>query len=304
MSDASFSRPGAVDLSGLRVAPTDSGTPGASGAFAFDVTSEQVLAAEVVNRSMSVPVVVSFWSTRSAPSQQINDTLEVLADEFAGRFVLARVDADALAELVAALRIPGVPLVAVALAGQLAPLLQEPVPLAQMRALLQQVLDAAVANGVAGRAEPLRPATPDTESVADAGPRHPEAEKALLAGDSAAAIAAYSKAVSDDPADAEARVGLARAQLLERTSGVDVVAARTAAADRPTDVTAGVLVADLDLLGGHVEDAFARLVELVRVTSGADRDDARRHLLELFEAVGSDDPRVGKARQALTSALF
>lgn len=304
MTDASFSRPGAVDLSGLRVAAPDSGTPGASGAFAFDVTSEQVLASEVVNRSMSVPVVVSFWSPRSAPSQQINDTLEVLADEFAGRFVLARVDADALAELVAALRIPGVPLVAVALAGQLAPLLQESLPLAQMRALLQQVLDAAVANGVAGRAEPLRPTAQEGEPAAEVGLRHPEAEKALLEGDSAAAIAAYSKAVSEDPADAEAKVGLARAQLLERTSGVDVVAARTAAADHPTDVSAAILVADLDLLGGHVEDAFNRLVELVRVATGADRDAARRHLLDLFEAVGSDDPRVAKARQALTSALF
>jgi putative thioredoxin len=81
-------------------------------------------------------------------------------------------------------------------------------------------------------------------------------------------------------------------------------AARTAAAERPDDVDAQTLVADLDLLGGHVEDAFSRLVDLVRRTSGDERDQARTHLLGLFAAVGNEDPRVLKGRQQLASALF
>ena len=64
------------------------------------------------------------------------------------------------------------------------------------------------------------------------------------------------------------------------------------------------MVADLDMLGGHVEDAFNRLVELVRRTAGDERNAAREHLLGLFAAVGNDDPRVLKGRRDLASALF
>ena len=85
---------------------------------------------------------------------------------------------------------------------------------------------------------------------------------------------------------------------------VDPVAARAAAADDPSDVEAAVLVADLDVLGGHVDDAFGRLLDVVRSSSGDDRDRARTHLLELFAVVGNHDDRVRKGRTALMSALF
>ena len=94
------------------------------------------------------------------------------------------------------------------------------------------------------------------------------------------------------------------AKLLLRTEGVDPDAARAAADAAPDDVAAQTLVADLDMLGGHVDDAFARLVELVRRTAGDERNAAREHLLGLFAAVGNDDPRVLKGRQALANALF
>jgi putative thioredoxin len=92
--------------------------------------------------------------------------------------------------------------------------------------------------------------------------------------------------------------------VLQRTQGVDLDAARSAAAEDPDDVEKQTLVADLDLLGGHVEDAFTRLVNLVARTSGDERDAARDHLVGLFAAVGNDDPRVLKGRQNLASALF
>jgi len=94
------------------------------------------------------------------------------------------------------------------------------------------------------------------------------------------------------------------AQVLQRTDGVDLNAARAAAAADPDDVAAQTLVADLDLLGGHVDDAFDRLITLVARTADADRDVARTHLIGLFGAVGNDDPRVQRARRDLTSALF
>src|SRR5699024_9389993 len=98
--------------------------------------------------------------------------------------------------------------------------------------------------------------------------------------------------------------GLAMARVLQRTQGVDLDAARAAAAQNPDDIDAQTLVADLDMLGGHVEDSFNRLVDLVRRTTGDERDRARNHLLGLFAAVGNEDARVVKGRQNLASALF
>ena len=69
-------------------------------------------------------------------------------------------------------------------------------------------------------------------------------------------------------------------------------------------MAAQTAVADLDLLGGQVEDAFSRLVELVRRTSGDERTAARDHLVGLFELVGNQDERVSRARTALANALF
>jgi putative thioredoxin len=135
-------------------------------------------------------------------------------------------------------------------------------------------------------------------------PRYAPAQDALAEGDIDRAVAEYQKLVDANPADVEAAGGLAMAQVLQRTASVDPQAVRSAAAENPDDVGSQTLAADLDLLGGHVDDAFGRLIELVRRTSGDERDQARTHLLGLFAAVGNDDPRVLKGRQNLANALF
>src|SRR4051812_44233064 len=149
MSGPQFSRPGAVDLSAFQAAPA--GTAGkATGAYVVEITDEQSLATEVVNRSMAAVVLLSVWSPDVPASVQLNETLTALADEFSGRFLLATLDAKANADLVAAIGIPNVPLVAAALRGQLAPLFQESLPEAEMRSVIQQILQAATANGITG----------------------------------------------------------------------------------------------------------------------------------------------------------
>ncbi len=306
MTAPQFSRPGAIDLSGLRK-PTGPGVDApagsAGGAFVIDVTDEQTLRSEVVERSLSVVVLVSFWSPQIPESVEINSVLERLADEFAGRFLLARVDVAAQPQLAATLGIPQVPLVVAALRGQLAPLISDPLPEAQMRELVRQVLDAAVAGGVSGTAQP---SVVDPAPAADDFPasRHPAAEEALLAGDFEAAARSYEEALTQQPGDPEASAGLARAKLLQRASAADAGQASTAAANRPDDVAAQTLMADLDLIDGRVDAAFGRLLDLVRRSTGAERDATRQHLLELFSVVGDDDPRVLKGRQRLASALF
>ena len=162
------------------------------------------------------------------------------------------------------------------------------------------------AQGITGRHQPRTGGAPAAEEGAEpvSDPRDAAAEAALAADDIETAVAEYQKLVDANPADGEAAAGLAMARLLQRTRGVDLQAAREAAAADPDDVAAQTLVADLDLLGGHVDDAFNRLIELVRRTAGDERNAAREHLLGLFGAVGNDDPRVQSGRQRLASALF
>jgi putative thioredoxin len=255
---------------------------------------------------MNAPVLLVIYSPTQAPaSADMAADLEVLADEFEGRFLLGKVDVDTSPQLASALQVPSVPLVALVVQGRMMPLLQDAPPLDDLRQLLTQVLQQMATQGVSGRHQP-RAVGPVT-AVADEAyvdPRYAPAQDALAAGDIEGAVAEYQKLVDANPADGEAAGGLAMARLLHRTQDVDPVAARAAAAERRDDVEAQTLVADLDMVAGHVDDAFARLVDLVRRTSGAERDQARTHLIGLFAAVGNDDPRVLKGRQQLASALF
>jgi putative thioredoxin len=145
---------------------------------------------------------------------------------------------------------------------------------------------------------------PEQEQEEAGDARYDEAYDAIERGDLDAAAAAYQALLQESPDDADAKAGLGQVELLRRTRGLDERAVRSAAAERPDDVRAQIDAADLDLLGGHVEDAFNRLIDLVRRTDGDDRAAARDHLVELFELVGRDDPRVAKARTALANALF
>src|SRR5206468_10795239 len=130
------------------------------------------------------------------------------------------------------------------------------------------------------------------------------AEAAVERGDLDAALAAYRQILERDPGDSLARSAVARCELLLRTRGADEQAVRRAAADRPDDVDAQAALADLDMIRGRVEEALGSLLDLVRRTSGAERDAARARLLGLFEAVDPDDPRLAAARRDLANALF
>src|SRR5699024_10588421 len=83
---------------------------------------------------------------------------------------------------------------------------------------------------------------------------------------------------AENPQDEDAKRGKARVGLMQRTSDADVQQVRTNAAEHPDDVEAQLAVADLDLLGGHVKDAFDRLVKFISRSDGEDKDAARAHL--------------------------
>jgi putative thioredoxin len=309
MTQQPFSRPGAIDLSGLKrpaAAPADApaGPAAASGAYSVDLDEENIQ--RHLEASMNAPVLLAVYSPTQAPdSARMVRDLEVVTDELAGRILLGKVDVDTAPQLAQALQIPSIPLVALAVQGRMMPLLQDAPPLEELRSLLTQVLQQMATQGVTGRHQPLSGSAPAAEEEGEyVDPRYVPAQEALAEGDIDRAVAEYQRLVDANPADTEAAGGLAMAKVLQRTQSVDPAAARAAAAENRDDVDAQTLVADLDMLGGHVEDAFNRLVDLVRRTSGAERDQARQHLLGLFAAVGNEDPRVLKGRQLLASALF
>ncbi len=307
MTQQPFSRPGAVDLSGLQRPASSAPGEAAAGstAYALEVTEENFQT--VLEASRTAPVLLAFESPgRSPESVQLADSMQTLSNEFEGRFLLGRIDIDAVPQIAQAMQIPSVPLVVLVAQGRPMPLIQNTAPLEELRQAITQVLQQLTASGVTGRHQPRTASGPVDEDSGEEqlDPRYVPAQEALERGDIAGAVTEYQKLVDANPADAEAVNGLAMARLLQRTEGVDLAQARAAAAADPHDVAAQTMVADLDLLGGHVEDSFVRLIELVRRTSGAERDAARTHLIGLFGAVGDADPRVVRARRDLASALF
>lgn len=308
MTSDSFNRPGAVDLSSIKQqAQTSGGTPGGAGpGYVTQMRTPQDFEA-MVRLSMKHPVVVEFTSPRAQGGAAMSNDLAEAINELQGKALLARVDVDAAPELAQALSIQAVPTVIALLGGQAAPLFQGVQPKRNLIAVLDQVLQAAVANGIVGKADPVG-AEPDAaaDDAAPARPVDPRFDPAYAAmekGDFAAAREAFDKLLTETPNDAEALVGRAQAGLLARSAELDGSELTRAVAE-PDNVEVQLRAADFELVQGDPEAAFARLVEVVRITSGDDREQVRVRLLELFDTVGTTDPAVLKYRRKLASALF
>jgi putative thioredoxin len=301
---------GAVDLSGLvnRPEPPAGGTDAsaeASAASGLIVSVDDRSFTQLVEVSQRVPVIVDLWAPWAEQSTRLSKSLVKLVREYAGRFVLARVEIERSPQLAQAFQAQQVPTVAAVIAGRPIGLFVGELPEAELRDAIEQVLAFAAQNGVTGTVpvdetdapaeEPEEPPLP---------PLHQEAFDAIERGDFQAAIDAYKKAIAQNPADDDAKAGLAQVSLLQRVQGKTLDEVRAAAADAPDDVDAQLDVADVDLSGGHVDDAFDRLLTLFPRLDADGKNRVRERLVELFEVVGADDPRVVKARGRLASLLY
>lgn len=284
-----------MDLSAI-VAASKAPPPPPGASYVTDV--DETTFEAVLSQSVKYPVVLELNSPR-ANAQALSDALVELANEAGGAYLLGRVNVDTSPQIAQAFGIQAVPAVLGVVGGQLAPLWQGTKSKEEAKAYIDQLLQAAAANGIVGRADPV-------SIDADAGPdpRFAAADAALADGDYARAVAEFDKLLAASPNDAEAKAGRAQAALLARVSEADPTAILTRAASAPSDVEAQLAAADVELMGGATQQAFNRLVELVRQTSGAERESVRVRLLELFETVGPSDPAVVKARRDLMSALF
>jgi putative thioredoxin len=297
ISSAAFR--GAVDLSTLSQ-PSPPTAAAAGNGLVIEGTDGGFQA--IVTGTQTVPAVVVLWSQRLPASADFVEVLTSVTASYEGRFQLVSVDVDANPGLLQAFQVQSVPVTLGLVAGQPVPLFAGAQSAEQVRVYVDELLKLAAEHSVTGRVAVA--AVDEAEVEPPLPPLHQEAFDAIERNDLDAAVDAYSRALAQNPADDDAAVGLAQVKLMQRTAGVDQQAARAAAAAAPGDIAAQMLVADLDVSAGHVEDAFARLVDLVRATEGDERETVRVHLVELFAVVGAHDERVQKARRALMSALF
>jgi len=341
MQPRDFSLYGAVDLGARQAAaqrrqqaaqssaqssaPGDGpgGPAGPGGGVVIDVT-EETFNTEVVERSRTTPVIMDLWAEWCGPCKQLSPVLEKLAGEAGGQWILAKVDVDANPQLSAALQVQSIPMVVAVLGGQLVDGFLGAMPEAQVRQWIGQVLAVAEKMGMQVTAPD---GAAETADVADAPgampgpgdgrasrgpgadmppvpPAYAEAREAMERGDYDGAAKAFEQELAANPADPMAKAGLAQVNLIRRVTSYDQAQARRDAAERPADVDAQIKVADIELASGRVEEAFNRLLGVVRRTSGEERDQARKHLVSLFELLPPNEPLVKKARSSLSSLLF
>ena len=305
---------GAVDLSALKAradatrdrppsAPSSEPSPQSSSSeFVIDVT-EEAFQDEVVERSLQVPVIVDLWAEWCEPCKQLSPMLERLAEAGNGAWILAKVDVDANPRVAQLFGVQSIPTVVAIAGGQPVEAFAGAQPEPQVRQWINSLLDA-----LRDRLPGIRAAEEGAEPAAEPEPepedeRFTEAESAFEQGDYTRAETAYRKILDAEPANEQAKAALAQVRFLARADSADpsvIVRADTS----PEDIDAQLLAADFELASQQVEQAFARLLSVIRRTGGEDRDRARTHLVELFGLFPPEDQNVAKARRDLASALY
>jgi putative thioredoxin len=260
-----------------------------------------------VKESQRLPVFVLMCSALAPQCADLSSRVIAIASEYGSSVRLVTVDVDVEVGLAEAFQIQAGPAMLALLAGRPVPLFQGSPDDEQVRGIFDQVIEVAKQAGmeVSGQASA---ADADADAQGEAPepplpPLHQEAYDAIERDDLDGALAAYDKALKENPRDADAKAGRAQVGLIARSRDANPAEVRAAGAAAPDDVDAQLAVADIDVLGGQIEDAFVRLIDVVRATAGDERERVRVRLVDLFEVVGPSDPRVVAARKALASAL-
>jgi putative thioredoxin len=277
----------AFDLSSLTKPKVDPDVPMPG----LEVTVEN-LNSNILPLSLVRPVIVLMWSPRSPESQEMIATLGKLEIEYQAKWSLARVNIDTHPEIAQAFQTKNVPYAVAIIAEQMVPLFEQAYPEAQVRLVIDKVLALSAQQGI-GEA-PVEQMEPEEE----------EAITALESGDYAVAEVAYKKWLSRKPNESLAKLGLAQTQLLMRTEGLELNKIVEESKKSPQDIDLQLKAADVEIVNGGVEEAFSRLLTLIKASAGDDKNKVKTHLIGLFALVDQGDPRLISARKELASSIF
>jgi putative thioredoxin len=252
------------------------------------------LVSEFVAKSKEQVVVLLAWSARSTQSKEILETLGKLEKADNGSWLLGTVDVDSQPQVAQALQIKSVPVAIAIIAEQLLPLFESVPPADQVRLVVNKLLELASQKGVGAAPAGVTEIPMEAEEEA--------AYAAMEKGDYKSAKLSYEAWLKRKPNEQVAVVGLAQVNLMLRIEGLDPVLTLKNAKDN--DLTSQLMCADIEVASGNYDDAFDRLLKVIKSMAGEDRDKAKNHLISLFNLVDPADSRLIKARAALASALF
>ncbi|WP_065504748.1 tetratricopeptide repeat protein [Bifidobacterium breve] len=309
---------GAVDLEALKhqvkAEPGQAGGAPAAGGYVIDTTENTFQA--MVQTSATFPILLLLWVPTDDRLFSMARALGDAVNGLNGQIQLSRIDIATNPSIAQALQVQGAPALFALISGRPMPLLQGLPGDDELKQLTDEVIpkiiQAAAQSGVTGTA----PYSGDSDSDAAAStgatgadteqvpPEHAEAHRLAEEGDYAGAAAEYARVMESDPSDALAAREHAKALLLARSGSADVREVRAAAASAPDDVEAQLAVADIDMIGGQIQDAFDRLLDFLAAGHKGDLEAVRQRLLEYFTIPEPTDPRLARARRRLATLMY
>ena len=277
----------------------------------FDATTE-TFEADVLRKSLEVPVLVDFWATWCGPCKTLGPILEKLAGEYNGAFLLAKVDVDKEQQIAAAFQIRSVPTVFLVKDGQLVDGFPGALPEGQLREFLAShgVLPAEAADApvVDAPLDPQAQVAALREAVA-ADPDKDELKLDLVlallktgeATEAERLLDALPANLATDDRAVRARARLGFAAALKDAPSVEALrAAVTANAD---DLRARHLLGVRALVEGDSEAALEQFLEMLKRDRAYEEGLARKSLIDAFRVI-EDEALVSQYRRKMSSLLF
>jgi putative thioredoxin len=269
--------------------------------------------AAVLERSHEVPVVVDFWAPWCGPCRVLGPVLEKLADEYSGKFVLAKVNVDESPSLASAFGIQGIPAVKLIKDGEIAGEFTGALPEPAVREMLSRYLPSEYdeqADEAADLEEQGKPAEAQAiyQSILDAEPTH---AKSLLglgrvmmnAGDRDGALETLERI---SPAAEERKIAdrlIARLQL-QGDQSADEATLRQKLAAEPDSLEARFDLAQALAANEKFEEALSEFLNIVKTNREFRDDGARKAMVQIFDVLPPDDPLIDKYRSELAKVLF